>query len=252
MSDDGHVAALTTIDRNSPLPLYYQLKQILLRQIQNNDIPAGEPLPSEKDLQERYDVSRITVRRALSDLTAEGYLSRQAGRGTFVLHPKVQDRSETLGGFIDDLIAQGFSVESRILSYGMRPASRYVADKLGIDEGQPLLYFQKLVDADGEPIALTEAFINVDEGVTFTPEELNVHTVYPLLERKCGLILRRANKTLEATLALEDEAALLHVKPGTPMLLAHLIVSDERGQPGAFVKALYRGDRYKAYLTVTR
>lgn len=252
MFSDDLIKATAAIDRSSPLPLYYQLRQILLRHILSGDIAPGEPLPTEKELQERHCVSRITVRRALSDLASEGYISRQAGRGTFVLRAKVQDRSEKLGGFVDDLVAQGYEVESQILGHGFRPVPHRVAQKLGVDVGQPVLYLRRLVYADSEPIGLATGYFNVGEEITFTREELNSSSIFPLLEQKYNIVLRRADKTMEATLALGDEAELLDVKPNTPLLLAELIAYDEQGQRVGFVKSLYRGDRYKYYQSITR
>ena len=240
------------IDRSSPLPLYYQVKQILLQYIQNGNISPGELLPSEKELEEQYKVSRITVRRALQDLAAEGYIMRQAGRGSFVRQVKLQDRSEKLGGFVDDLVAQGIKVESEILDYGRRPAVSHVAEKLGVESGDKLLYFKRLVRDDGEPLAIATAYFNVGKHVIFTPEELNSDSIFPLLEHKYGIVLRRAEKSIEVTVALEDEAKMLNVKPNAPLMLTELVIYNEQGQSVGFVKALYRGDRYKYYITLTR
>ncbi len=251
MFDDDQVRTINAIDRSSPLPLYYQLKRILLRHIQNEDIIPGEAIPSETELQERYGVSRITVRRALSDLASEGYISRQPGRGTFVLRPKLQSPSEKLG-FGDSLAAQGFKVEWQILQYGLQPAPQRVAQKLHIAEGQPLLYFQRLVYADDEPIMLAKVYVKVGEGMTLTHEEINSSSVYPLLERKYGIVVHHADRTIEATVALEDEARVLHSKVNSPILLVETIIYDGRDQPAVFVKALYRGDRYKYYCAPTR
>jgi len=252
LSNDDQVGTIHAIDRSSPLPLYYQLKRILLRCIQDGYIIPGEAISSETELQERYGVSRITVRRALGDLASEGYISRQPGRGTFVLQPKLQDRSERLGGFSESLSAQGFEVEWQILQYEMRPAPSSVARKLGVDESQPLLYFRRLVYADSEPIMLATVYINVGEGITFTREELDTDSIYPLLERKYNIVVCRADRTIEATIVLEDEAQLLRVKANTPMLLIRFVIYGHQGQQVAFVKALYRGDRYKYYHTITR
>jgi GntR family transcriptional regulator len=246
------ISKQSLLDRDSPLPLYYQLRQILLHHILSGDIAPGELLPTEQELQERHGVSRITVRRAMSDLASEGYISRQAGRGTFVQRAKVQDRSEKLGGFVDDLVAQGYKVKSQILQDGVRPVPHCVAQKLGIDEGQPVLYFERLVYADGEPIGLATAYFNVGQGITFTREELNSDSIFPLLEHKYNIVLQRADKTIEATVALGNEAKLLGVRPNTPLLLTELIAYDEQGQRVGFVKTIYRGDRYKYYHQVTR
>jgi GntR family transcriptional regulator len=240
------------LDPGSPLPLYYQLKHLLLRHIQSGDLAPGEPFPSEKELEERHGVSRITVRRALSDLATEGYISRQAGRGTFVLPPKLQDRSEKLGGFIDDLIAQGFQVRSEILDHSFTSAPLAVAEALDIAADHPVLYFEKLVYADGEPIALALCYFNIREHADLSLNDLNLSSIYPLLEQRYGIVLRRADKTIEATAAREREAHLMRTEPGAPMLLATLLIYDDSGKPSALVKALYRGDRYKYYSSISR
>jgi len=251
MFDDDQVRTINAIYRSSPLPLYYQLKRILLRQIQDGDIIPDKAIPSETELQERYGVSRITVRRALSDLASEGYISRQPGRGTFVLRSKLQSPSEKLG-FGDSLAAQGFKVEWQILQYELQPAPQRVAQKLHIAEGQPLLYFQRLVYADDEPIMLATVYVKVGEGMILTREEINNGSVYPLLERKYGVSLSHADRTIEATVALEDEARLLQTKVNMPMLLVESIVYDGQDRPTVFVKALFCGDRYKYYCRPTR
>jgi GntR family transcriptional regulator len=252
MFNDDQTKHIISIDRSSPLPLYYQLRQILLRQIQNGHIMPGDPVPSEKALQEVYGVSRITVRRALNDLASQGHVVRQMGRGTFVLAPKVHDSSGRLGGLFDDLAAQGFKVESRILKYERQAAPRQISQKLGVEEGQALLYIERLINADGEPISLSSGYLDVGEEVTFTREELTADSVFPLLERKYGIAFHRAHKTLEVYVPWKDEAELLGAKPNTPMLLAEVIVYDLQGQPGVFFRVLYRGDRYKYHCTLIR
>jgi GntR family transcriptional regulator len=144
------------------------------------------------------------------------------------------------------------SAINRPITLRIRPAPSSVTRKLGVDEGQPLLYFRRLVYADGEPIMLATVYVNVGEGITFTCEELDSDSIYPLLERKYNIVVCRADRTIEATIVLEDEAKLLRVKPNTPMLLIRFVIYGHQGQQVAFVKALYRGDRYKYYHTITR
>ena len=241
---------MTAITRTGPLPLYYQIKQALLQQIQSGEIGPGDALPSERELEERYVVSRITVRRALSELATEGYISRQAGRGTFVLQRKIEHRTEKIAGIRDDLAAEGFDVGSEIVQCNMRSVPSHVARKLGAKEGQPLLYVQRVVYTDDEPLLMTTGYHNFGEGVTFTREELEEDSVFRLLERKYGIAVSRVDRIIEATLALEHEAELLNVRPKSPLLLAELLVYDARGQPISFMKNLYRGDRYKYRHTV--
>jgi GntR family transcriptional regulator len=195
-----------TLDRTSPLPLYHQLKQILLQKIQSLDVGSGKPLPSRRDTT-MYGVS-LSPTSSLGELKNEGYVSRQPGRGTFALRPKLQDQSQRLGGFTDDLKAQGYNVSSRILAYAWSAPPAIIAKKLGLGSERWVRHLKRIVFADGEPIGLSQGWFTIPENVTFSNEELAKDSIYPLLERKYGIIIRRANKTIEATLALEDEAAL--------------------------------------------
>jgi len=238
------------MDRNSPVPLYHQLEEILLQQIQDGAVEPGEALPGEKELEAQYGVSRITVRRALRELAARGFISRQAGRGTFVLPRKVEHHSLGIGGIWDDLAAFGMDVEWTILQCEMQPAPSHIARKLGIEEGQLLFYVQRLVLADGEPFSMTTGYHHFEEGITFTREELEGDSIYRLLESKYGIALGRVERVMEATLALEHEAEQLDVRLNSPMLLVELSVYDRQGRLISFRKNVYRGDRYKYRHTI--
>lgn len=236
-----------SIRRDDPLPLYHQLKQILLEQIETGKLGTGDALPTEKELQERYDVSRITVRRALSDLAAAGYLVRLSGRGTFVLQPKVLHTSGRIGGFIDDLTEQGFRVRSEILVNERRPVPFSIAQKLNVPEGKELPYRKALVFASGAPIALGETYDNLGPAFSITPDELRNTSFLTVLAEKHGLVFRHAERTTEAVAARADEAEFLDVGIGAPLLLVELLIQDSDDKPVYFVKSLYRGDRYKYF-----
>jgi GntR family transcriptional regulator len=242
----------TLIDRGSPLPLHYQLRQILLHRVQQGDIAPSGVFPSEKELQDEFSLSRITVRRALGDLAQEGLIYRQPGRGTFLLRSKLEPSSEKLGGLLEELAAKGYRVKSQILAVDRRPVPHGIAQKLHVQKGERLFYLARLVFANGEPISLSTSYFKLGEEIILTRKELEGASVFPLLEDKYGIFLRRADKTIEATLPLNYEAELLHIKPSTPLLLTQLIAYDSQGQPAAFVKAIYRGDRYKYHTKVTR
>lgn len=236
---------MIAIDRNSLLPLYHQLQQILLGKIEAGHIAPGDMLPSEKELEEQYNVSRITVRRALSELAAAGYVDRQPGRGTFVLQRKVEHRSGQPGGFREDLAMQGFQVKSEIIEHELRPAPQSVACRIGADEDRPLLYFKRLVYADGDPIGITSGYHNLGAGIRFTREELASDSIFRLVERKYGIALRGVDRTIEATLPSEEEMELLHVTSEVPVLLMELLVYGAGGQVVSVMRNVYRGDRYK-------
>ncbi len=244
MSDDKFLLP-AVLDRNGPVPLYHQLKQILLQAIQQGHYVPGQLIPGERELEELYGVSQITVRRALNDLATEGYIVRQPGRGSFVRTPKVRLQHNRLGGFFDALRDQGFEPESQILQLGRLMGSGRISKRLCVSSDQPLLFIKRLIYADGEALVLVNAHFNVPDGILFSREELESESAIPLLEKKCGISLVRAERTIEATLASDEAAGLLQTEPGAPMLLVTLCMYDVEGQPVGLSESLYRGDRYK-------
>jgi GntR family transcriptional regulator len=235
----------TILDRSGPVPLYHQLKQILLHAIQEGHYTPGQVIPGERELEELYGVSQITVRRALNDLATEGYIVRQPGRGSFVRTPKVRLQHNRLGGFFDALREQGFEPESQILQLGRLTPSGRVSKRLCVNPDQPLLYIKRLIYADGEALVLVQAHFHVPDGLPLSREELERESAIILLEQKCGVSLVRAERTIEATLASDEAASLLQTEPGSPMLLVRLCMYDVENQPVGFSESLYRGDRYK-------
>jgi GntR family transcriptional regulator len=235
----------TTLDRSGPVPLYHQLKQILLHAIQGGHYVPGQMIPGERELEDLYGVSQITVRRALNDLAAEGYIVRQPGRGSFVRTPKVRLQHNRLGGFFDALRDQGFEPESQILQLGRLTPSGRVSKWLCVNPDQPLLYIKRLIYADGEALVLVDAHFDVPDGIPFSREELEKESAILLLEKKCGISLVRAERTIEATLASDEAASLLQTESGAPMLQVWLCMYDVENQPVGLSQSLYRGDRYK-------
>lgn len=243
---------LTTIDRESPLPLYYQVKRILLRCITDGEFPVGGVLPSESELQNRYGVSRITIRRVLGDLATEGYVTRRRGRGAFILPHRVQDSSRKLGGLFEDLSSQGFEAQSQILENKWQHAPQNVARELALESDQLVLFVKRLIRVAEGPVSISSGYFKVDRNVTLSDEELITGSIFAVLEQKYGIRLPLGDRTLQAAAASEVEAWLLEIRPGTPVLLSQVTVYDEMGRPAAWFSAVYRGDRYKYRCTLTR
>lgn len=241
---------MALINRDSAIPLYHQVKQALLDEIQDGVYGEGEPLPSEKELQEIYGVSRITVRRALSDLTNAGYLSRQPGRGTFATTQKIRHSSGKIGGFPDDLKAEGFKVSSEVLVYRHVQPPEEVARRLRIGTEQTVLFTKQLVYANDEPVAMGYVHHNYPPHITFSAEELATDSVINLLHQKYDLVVRHAERTTQLALATEAEAELLGIEPGDPIFQVELLVFDDDGGGLIFVRSLYRGDRYIYHETI--
>ena len=139
------------LDRNNRQPLYEQLKDILLSDILRRK--SGEMLPTEKELCERYKVSRQTVRQTLKDLSAEGYLIRTPGRGTVVSHPKIaRDNSWALENYNLEMRQHGIEPETKILSLRVISGSAFLSDRLGLARQEPLIFLRRLRFANSCPM----------------------------------------------------------------------------------------------------
>src|SRR4051794_34984445 len=146
-------SSLSSIDRSSPVPLYFQLAQRLERAIESGEVAQGSRIDNELQLAATLGLSRPTVRRAIQYLVDKGLLVRRRGVATTVVHTKVR-RGVELTSLYDDLVRSGQRRGTRVLSIGPRGATGEVAGALGVAEGDPVIVVERLRLADGEPIAI--------------------------------------------------------------------------------------------------
>ena len=150
--------ASISVDRASPVPLYFQVAQQLERAVESGELPPGTRLENEIALADQLGLSRPTVRRAIEYLVDRGLLVRKRGIGTQVVHPKVR-RPLELTSLYEDLTAHGKRPGTKVLSLGSAPAPDFVAHALGMDEAAPVVRLQRLRYAQGEPLALMCNFV---------------------------------------------------------------------------------------------
>ncbi len=239
------------VDRFSSIPKYYQLRDILLRKIEGGEWQPEQPISSERDLEEIYNVSRTTVRKTIDMLVAKGYLYREHGRGTFVAYPRFQQSLHTLTSFTDDMRRRGLEAGQRILSLNYVQPTLRVYQALGLPTDVDILQIERVRLANGEPIGIHDIYLPGRDSVTFDELE-RAGSLYELLLAKHNIVIADADETLEATVADEHEANLLDISPGSPLLLIERISRLETGRPVEFVRMLYRADRYKYYIRLKR
>ena len=237
-------AQFRTIDRNSPVPYYYQLYEILKDRIHAGLWPPGSQLPTEAEICQLFSVSRTTVRQTLSQLFSEGLIRKERGRGTFVAEPKIRERLvERLTGFYDDMVAQGLKPQTKVLRSGLVPASKSVADLLAVEPGTPLIRFERLRMVNNEPILLVDTYIPQTLCPQLLDENLEGQSLYAVLARKYGLQLARGRRVIEAVAATEKDAQLLGVPRGAPLVYLKSVTYLADGRPVEYFEAKHRGDR---------
>ncbi len=243
------------IAERGPTPLWFEIKERLRRAILDGTYKVGDRLPTEAQLIEHFGVSRITVRTALDHLERERLIVRGSGRGTFVRLPVVEQPVHSLAGFHEDMRARGLQPSSNTLSVlpvaGMAQTRRRLA-VLGDD---PLLYVERLLLADDEPMALQRSWLPrwvLGGGRPFTPEELDSGSLYDLLDARSGARPARAEEIIQAAAADSSVATSLAIPVGSPILLAHRLCFDAAERPVEDVDVFYRADRYRYRVELSR
>ncbi|MEW6046678.1 MAG: phosphonate metabolism transcriptional regulator PhnF [Bacillota bacterium] len=242
-----------SIDRTSPVPYYYQVKEALKYEITSGAWPPGSQLPSEAEICRTFGVSRTTVRQALAELFNEGLIRREKGRGTFVAEPKIRERLvERLTGFYEDMIAQGLRPETRVLDQCVIDAPRTLAEVLSIPEASRLVRIERLRLVNGEPIQLVVTYIPHDMCPGLEREDLEHQSLYALLEHKFHLRLARGRRIIEAIAASENDARLLGIPKGAPLVLLKSVSFLDDGRPLEYYEAKHRGDRSRFEVELIR
>jgi GntR family transcriptional regulator len=225
---------------------HVQIREFLRETIAHSEV--GAPLPSERELVERFGVARMTVRQAIDGLAAEGLLERVHGRGTFVARAKV-DLQVRLSSYTEEMHRRGMKPSSRVLLAEREPASAEVAGDLETEPGAPVLHVYRLRLADGEPMALEHVWLSAD----LLPHLLDGKmpaSLYEELERH-GLLPDWGEDCVDGGVADEDEAGLLRIEPGAPVLrIRRRAFAGE--QTVEVSSATYRADRYTLWFPVAR
>lgn len=237
--------AETSIDRKSPVPYYLQLKTALTRGIEQGDWKPGDLIPSEAELGQVFEVSRTVVRQALQEMSYQGLVVRQKGKGTFVAQPKIISRGlvQSLEGFYQDMADRGVPVVTQVLEQEMVPAEGEVAANLELEPMTPATKLVRLRFVDDEPIVLVASYLPYDLCKELIHAELEHGSLYAFLQEQCGLRIGRGSRRIEAVAAGEDEAKALQVEQGAPLIRLKSVSYTLDGRPLEYFDALFRGDR---------
>lgn len=241
-----------SVSKRSPIPLYYQLAELIRERINSGELAAGDQLPADRELAEQAGISRMTARQAISYLVSEGALVVKPGVGTFVAEPKMAYDALHLLGFTEETMRHGGAVASRVLEQAIVEPSPAVAAALGLTAGEPAVKIVRLRSAGDTPVLLETSLVPANGCPGLEDEDLGSQSLYFLLEQRFGLRLQRARQTIEATVANEHESTLFGVAIGTPMLMLEGVTYADGDRPVEYFKAVYRADRIKFELESRR
>jgi GntR family transcriptional regulator len=242
------------LDKNVPIPLYYQLKKQVLAMIDEGALKEGDMLPPENELCDLLDISRPTIRQAFSELVSEGYLSRYKGKGTFVSQPKVEARFlSKLETFNDEMISKGLTPHTQVLKLEKLTEPHDANEKLGLPLNATLIFLSRLRSADGVPLVYVDTFLPYAPYAKLMNVDFEKNSLYESLEKLCHVRVNRVRREIEAVNARPKEAELLRISRNKALNLVKTVAySDDTPLPVEFSIARYRGDLNKFSVDVFR
>jgi GntR family transcriptional regulator len=240
------------VDPGLPIPLYHQIYVVLREQILSGVYADQAMVPTEQTLSERFGVSRITAKRALDELAAEGLVVRRRGRGTTVVG-RLPSRplSANLSGLLENLLMVGLKTSVSIIQFGYVPPPNDVREALGLAEGEETQRAVRVRVHDGVPLSYSVSFVPAEIGRAYGPKDLMTTPLLALLER-AGILIGSADQTIGAALADSVVAPLLGVRVGSPLLSITRTVFDQNGRPVEHINIRYRPDRYQYRMKLNR
>jgi GntR family transcriptional regulator len=231
-----------------PVPLHHQVYLDLSSALDAGEWRPDDRLPPERELAERYGCSLITVRRALSELVREGRIERTRGRGTHVLHPRVELDFGGSQSFTSEMQGHGLDAETKVVAARREAAGEAVANALELEIGAPTLYLERLRLAGGEPLLLEQVHLPADRFPGLLASDLEHNSLYALLTERYGTRVVRAREAIEPVLLRGREARLLAQPNGKPALLVEGLAFAADGVPVEFARSYVRGDRTRYYV----
>ncbi|MBC5646940.1 GntR family transcriptional regulator [Christensenella tenuis] len=230
------------LDRNIPVPLYYQLKQFMIENIENGKLKEGDAVPTEEELCGILNISRATIRQAFSELVNEGHLKRQKAKGTFIAKPKVEGRFfQVIESFNDEMKKKGLQPSSVVVDSGIMH-DREVLEQLSLDGRSSCVYINRVRYANNDPMVYARTYLPAKPFKELLKVDLGKHSLYKTLEEKFGVVVHRVSRRLQVGLADGELSELLAIPEGSPIYVVYTLSYTKNGTPVEYSIAKYRGD----------
>ena len=234
-----------SVDKNSVVPLYHQVEESLRKDIANKIYLPGRPIPTEPELKERFNVSRVTVRKAVNNLVLAGLVEIRKGVGTFVAHPKIVHRIGTIYGSSEEILARGMSPGTEFIEKKEIAPSESIRRELDLSKKIKVIKVKRIRFADEEPVAILSSYLPKDLVPNLVRAKLRDDSLYKTLEGKYNLTLWDVNETIEAGAARGKDADLLRIRKASPILVVNRLTYLDDGRVVEKLTALFRSDKFK-------
>ncbi len=236
------------IDKRSDRPIYKQIYDGFFQLIESGKLKAGDSIPSERELCEDLNISRMTLRAAINQLVRDGLLTRKHGSNTFVSATRIVKSALGFMSFSEEMRTRNMTAKSNVITLEERKADDLTASQLDIPTGAVVIYLERIRFANDEPMALEKVYLPSERFFGLLAYDFNIQSLYEVLENDFNCIPVIAEEIIESIVFNEEEAQLIGVLKNSPALLVKRITRDEKGNSVEAVNTLYRADRYRILL----
>lgn len=225
-------------------PIYKTIQADIKKDIMDGVLQSGDLVPSENELKDKYHVSRMTVRQALTNLVNDGYLYRHKGKGTFISQRKIEKNIHGVRSFTEEMAATNRKVSNKVLKFERMIVPATIAEKLFLNKKDEVYYIERTRYGDNTPVLFEQLYIPVQLFKTIKIEDFN-HSFYKYVEKDQGFQISHCIQSIEALKTPPEIQGYLEVKANEPALLIVRNTFLTNGRPFEYVKSFYRGDQYK-------
>lgn len=234
------------IDRQSPVPLYYQLEKMMLEDLNSGKTKPGTLLPTEIEIGKTTGLSRSTVRQALSKLVSSGYLVRKRSAGTFVAQPKLEaNYIQKLESFRAEMIRLGIQPDTYVIRLEKIPGNENINCHLDLDDNEPLIVLERLSSGNGVPIVHQLSYLPGQRFEGLIHENMNNRSLYNTLSERYKTTIIHVHRQIEAVNSRANLAQILKISTGQALCRVENIAYDQNRIPVEYNISHYRGDRNK-------
>ncbi|GAM74625.1 transcriptional regulator [Vibrio ishigakensis] len=224
-------------------PRYLQIADTLIERISSGELPAGSMLPTEGELQQEFDVSRVTIRKAMQKLVEKDLLFRQRGSGTYVKAPKAQHNALQLSGFVEEVSAQGKTPSSKIITFELIECDELVAEKLELDLGEEVYSIRRLRLIDDEPEVLEHTFLPVALFPDLSISAMR-SSKYDYIEKTKGLQIKLSRQSIKPQILDIATANELNIEVSQPVIRVDSVGELASGEVFEYTIHYFRVNQY--------
>ncbi len=233
-----------SLNKSVPIPLYFQLKELIMNEIRNGSYKSDDLIPTEKELSDMFEISRTTVRQAITEMVQEGWLYRVKSKGTFVSKPKInQSFVQALGSFNDQIVRSGRTPNTILLEFKVMTPPEHVANVLKLQPKDKVVFIHRKRSADNEPIVMVKTYLPYDKCSFLMEHDLQKESLYPILATREETRIYKIKRLIEAVDATAYEIKNLNVKRGKAIQQFISTGFNMFDEPIEYSLARYRGDR---------